>query len=62
MRRDGAVDFDAWTRLVDFHLQNLPHLRDYGKAPFVLALPGQLGRPERTPQYRLLTFCPMPSA
>jgi 4-hydroxy-tetrahydrodipicolinate synthase len=22
MRRDGAVDFDAWGRLVDFHLQN----------------------------------------
>jgi 4-hydroxy-tetrahydrodipicolinate synthase len=22
MRRDGAVDFDAWNRLVDFHLQN----------------------------------------
>jgi 4-hydroxy-tetrahydrodipicolinate synthase len=22
MRRDGAVDFDAWSRLVDFHLQN----------------------------------------
>ena len=25
MRRDGAVDFDAWTRLVDFHLQNGTH-------------------------------------
>lgn len=25
MRRDGAVDFDAWTRLVDFHLQNDTH-------------------------------------
>jgi 4-hydroxy-tetrahydrodipicolinate synthase len=22
MRRDGAVDFDAWNRLIDFHLQN----------------------------------------
>lgn len=22
MRRDGAVDFDAWSRLIDFHLQN----------------------------------------
>jgi len=22
MRRDGTVDFDAWSRLVDFHLQN----------------------------------------
>jgi 4-hydroxy-tetrahydrodipicolinate synthase len=25
MRRDGAVDFDAWTRLIDFHLQNGTH-------------------------------------
>jgi 4-hydroxy-tetrahydrodipicolinate synthase len=25
MRRDGAVDFDAWARLVDFHLQNGTH-------------------------------------
>ena len=25
MRRDGAVDFDAWSRLVDFHLQNGTH-------------------------------------
>ena len=25
MRQDGAVDFDAWTRLVDFHLQNGTH-------------------------------------
>ena len=25
MRRDGAVDFDAWTRLVEFHLQNGTH-------------------------------------
>jgi len=22
MRRDGAVDFDAWNRLIDFHLKN----------------------------------------
>jgi 4-hydroxy-tetrahydrodipicolinate synthase len=25
MRRDGAVDFDAWSRLVDFHLHNGTH-------------------------------------